>query len=181
MYTKEIVLKPNLALGYKYFVDKEHPLATGNSGRVLFHRHIVSVHLGYWITSEDVVHHKDGNKLNNDIPNLEVLTRSEHSIEHTRTVRLEDKICPLCGKTYHPHHNTQIYCSRTCYFSDIVKKTGITKEVLEEEMPYHTWGSLGALFGYSDVGIKKRAISLGCDISLKGSKYKEPRSCVRIT
>ena len=42
------------------------------------------------------VHHKDGNKLNNDITNLEVLTHGKHTILHN----LKDKsdwFCLVCG------------------------------------------------------------------------------------
>jgi len=46
------------------------------------HRHIMEVHLGRKLTRNEVVHHVDGNKHNNDISNLEVMQRSEHSRMH---------------------------------------------------------------------------------------------------
>ena len=39
-------------------------------------------HLGRELTSDEIVHHKDGNKLNNNISNLVVTTRSKHLEEH---------------------------------------------------------------------------------------------------
>jgi len=51
MYNKEISIK-GLNLGYEYFIDYEHPLATGNSGRILLHRHNISIKLGRWISSD---------------------------------------------------------------------------------------------------------------------------------
>lgn len=38
-YNSKIIIQ-GTNLGYYYFIDKNHPLATGNSGRVLLHRHI---------------------------------------------------------------------------------------------------------------------------------------------
>jgi hypothetical protein len=39
------------------------------------------------LTSKEVVHHKDGNPSNNDVDNLEVLTRREHWDKHLMVVR----------------------------------------------------------------------------------------------
>lgn len=47
------------------------------------HRHIMEEHLGRTLGVDEVVHHKDGDKTNNDIENLEVISRSEHSRLHT--------------------------------------------------------------------------------------------------
>lgn len=48
------------------------------------HRTIMERTLDRKLTSSEVVHHKDGNKRNNDIANLEVLTRSEHTRQHSK-------------------------------------------------------------------------------------------------
>lgn len=53
-----------------------------NSEIVLVYRYIMSVKIGRKLSPNEVVHHKDGNKLNNDISNLEILTRSQHSSLH---------------------------------------------------------------------------------------------------
>lgn len=73
-YKKEIYIREGLNEGYRYFCDKDHPLARGNSGMVLLHRHIASTKLNRWLLPGEVVHHIDHNKLNNDPSNLEVLT-----------------------------------------------------------------------------------------------------------
>lgn len=46
------------------------------------HRYIMEQYLGRKLKRNEVVHHKDGNKLNNDINNLELMTLSEHSRMH---------------------------------------------------------------------------------------------------
>lgn len=50
--------------------------------RVLYHRFIMEQHLGRKLSSDEIVHHRDENKLNNDITNLEIMTRSEHASHH---------------------------------------------------------------------------------------------------
>lgn len=42
------------------------------------HRVVMEAHLGRKLTRNEIVHHKDGNKKNNAIDNLEVMTQSEH-------------------------------------------------------------------------------------------------------
>ena len=69
--------------GYKLFKKPEHPNA-GKDGYILEHRYVMSEHLGRPLEDWEVVHHKDGNKLNNEISNLEVLTKEEHSYLHSK-------------------------------------------------------------------------------------------------
>lgn len=47
------------------------------------HRLIMMKHLGRELTENEIVHHKDFNKSNNDISNLEILTPSEHAKLHS--------------------------------------------------------------------------------------------------
>lgn len=49
---------------------------------VLEHRHIMAQHLGRPLRKDEIVHHKDGNRLNNNLENLEVLSPSQHSLLH---------------------------------------------------------------------------------------------------
>jgi hypothetical protein len=72
-YKKEIHLSLDESNGYYYFTDKYHPLNHGQ--KVYFHRHLASVKLNRWIKKEEHVHHKDSNKKNNIMNNLEVMTK----------------------------------------------------------------------------------------------------------
>lgn len=58
--------------GYIYKKVINHPHATSR-GYVLEHRLIMENHLGRYLKPNEIVHHKDGNKANNDINNLELL------------------------------------------------------------------------------------------------------------
>ena len=46
------------------------------------HRLEIEKFLGRKLLSSEIVHHKDGNKLNNKINNLQILSRSEHAKIH---------------------------------------------------------------------------------------------------
>ena len=162
MYNKEITLRKGLNEGYLYFCDKDHPLSRGNSGMVLYHRHVASLSIGRWVSSDEVVHHKDENRLNNSPSNLEVLSRSEHSRIHAG-VYLVDIICPICKNLFRPRTSGQLYCSTKCAASSRVI-IQISKEMLERDIWYYPYTSLTHKYGLSDVGLKKRAKSLGCKI-----------------
>lgn len=49
------------------------------------HRLVMENHIGRKLETWEHVHHKDENKLNNDISNLEILTNSDHRKEHSPT------------------------------------------------------------------------------------------------
>jgi hypothetical protein len=129
------------------------------AGIVYLHRYLKSIELGYWIPSEFHVHHKDGNKENNNISNLELLSSSDHGKLHAKT--LDIKQCLYCFKSFAPLKESSKFCSTECY-----SNSRKTFEVSKEELEVYIW-TLGftktaKIFKVSDNAIKKRAIKLGC-------------------
>lgn len=86
---------------YIYAVVPEHPKATKNH-YVLMHRVVMENFLGRMLTDDEVVHHKDRNKKNNDISNLELMNKNLHVQMHVRehgrqVVKLQ---CPWCKSEF---------------------------------------------------------------------------------
>jgi len=67
----------------KTFIGKKGYKRYSNSGKSV-HRHVASKKIGGKIGKGRVVHHRDGNKLNNKRSNLQVMNRSSHSKLHAK-------------------------------------------------------------------------------------------------
>ncbi len=73
-------------------VHKRYWSMADSSGWVLEHRYAMAKRLGRPLHPSEVVHHKDGNKRNNCLTNLELLTRREHAQQHNgNTIMLSGK------------------------------------------------------------------------------------------
>ena len=60
------------------------------------------------------IHHCDGNKDNNNIENLQCLSKSEHASRHQQKNR-EQRTCPVCGQQFVVRKSSRkIYCSPQC-------------------------------------------------------------------
>lgn len=106
---------------YNYAVVWDHPFATKN-GYVLEHRVIVENAIGRLLDKSEVVHHKNGDKKDNRLSNLEVMTRSNHSKLHAKKPKLLTFTCDFCGNEFIRKYNQRpkvkgtamVFCSRSC-------------------------------------------------------------------
>ena len=82
-------------------------------------------HLVYWketgivVSSDEVIHHIDGNKTNNCFSNLELKKKSLHDSEHQTSKGRKYVLlrCPCCEKIFERIHSNTHFCKNGTYTS----------------------------------------------------------------
>jgi hypothetical protein len=89
-----------------------------NRSSVSYARYQLAVKIQRYLTNNEFADHIDNDKTNDDINNLQILTRKENNLKSSKGVTWIDMICPKCNKNFkkelrqyrHNHH----CCSRSC-------------------------------------------------------------------
>lgn len=133
---KKIVSKGD----YTYAVVPEHPNCTQH-GYVLEHRIAMENYLGRLLDDDEVVHHLNEDKKDNDIANLELCLKGEHAKTHSLAQgrKMVVLCCPECGElfkrrlgqTYLQKGTKYTCCSRSCRgkFNRYIQLYGETEAV----------------------------------------------------
>lgn len=141
-------------LGYEVIYYPNHPNARSGSGVVYLHRIIMENYLNRYLDKNEIVHHKDENRSNNNIENLELTTNSEHCKHHHPRILPLIKICEICGEEFKPDKEYSKFCSSECY--SIYRAKNIpSKEELEILIWQKPTTQLAKDFNVSDVAISK--------------------------
>lgn len=111
---------------YKIFSEQEERFAVclvgkNNRTTISFAKYVMCCHLKRWISSKEEVDHIDNNPLNDDINNLQILTRLENERKKGIKRATVNLICYFCKKPFikeqHQLHTTTKYCSRQCSYA----------------------------------------------------------------
>lgn len=73
--------------GYSYLYLPGHPHAIKGQRYVAEHRHVMENKVLRYLGPEEIVHHKDGDTLNNKIENLKLLTAIQHCKNNAKSKR----------------------------------------------------------------------------------------------
>lgn len=137
--------------GYVWAKCRQHPNAF-KDGYILEHRLVVENHIGRLLRENEIVHHIDGNKRNNNISNLMILTKEEHARLHYQEREKEGKgLCTFqrtiaVGKNTKDGHfdETDIIHIRDMYSKgsttkDIANLTGVTTHAISSIVKRRTY------------------------------------------
>lgn len=153
-----------------YSYNPTHYTANG-AGKVLEHVYVMSKHIGRPLKNDECVHHKDRDKTNNKLYNLQLMTLSEHVMLHMREDKgyvSESRACKKCGMDFDCSNTSkQVFCSSKCFREDS-RRFEITEEELYRLVWEYPTTEVAKLLGVSDVAVSKRCKSLGIDKPSRG-------------
>lgn len=84
-----------------------------NGTEKLEHRWIMEQHIGRILTTDEVVHHKNGVKTDNRLENLEIIDRAKHTKLHLKQQPIE-RICVVCSNNFTKSSRFNYKIVKTC-------------------------------------------------------------------
>ena len=157
---------------YEYIYLPEHP-KSHKDGCIYKHRYMMELLLGRVLDDDEIVHHKDEDRKNNNINNLEIKTNSKHISDHMGG-EIKECVCPICNTNFLPKSKKIVYCSGKCSHRNQERIVWPTKEELENLVWEIPTTKIAKMIGVSDKAIDKRCKNLGIRKPGRGywSKYQ---------
>lgn len=84
---------------------------------------------------------------------------------------LEDRICPVCNKTFRPKGGTQKYCSQECYKEDMKGNRPTFLQLIQDFKELKSFVQVGIKYNVSDNAVRKWCKLYG--IPFKSKEIKE--------
>lgn len=167
--------KLDTKLGYMYAYSPRHYLANG-AGKVYEHVYVMCRAIGRSLTKDECVHHKNRNRADNSLPNLQLMSHADHvklhHMEDRGVVYIHIK-CPACGTEFETTENAKrTYCSVKCASANRAK-FDISKEDLELLVWSTPTTHVAEMLGVSDVAVAKRCKKLGISKPPRGYWAKQ--------
>lgn len=148
-------MKKRMLCGYSVVYVPEHfnTMRSDNwRGYAYEHRYVVEKALGRRLADDEVVHHRNGDKMDNKLENLEVLSRSGHAHKHLG--RTPESHCEVCGRRLGDRRATMCV---DCRAKKSRKVEWPSKEQLQSEMSFMSLAAIGRKYGVSDNAVRKWA------------------------
>lgn len=163
--------KIDTGTGYMYCYNPSHPVANA-AGKVMEHVLVITNQVGRMLRPDECVHHKDRDKTNNALSNLQLMTNSDHAKLHAEEdhgVVFVDRSCLSCKTLFQTTSSSaRKYCSSPCS-SKGLERFSIPIEDLKMLVWKEPTTSIAERLGVSDVAIAKRCKKYG--ISKPGRGY----------
>lgn len=101
--------KENILSVYRTIIRKGKPMSE--------HRYVMEQYIGRKLERSEYIHHINGNKLDNRIENLKIMSPQQHNRQHKDKLP-KVKICKVCGKEFQPpikHRGRNTICGIDCW------------------------------------------------------------------
>lgn len=108
-----------------------------NGKKTTKHRAIMEKAIGRKLKKDEIVHHINGNKLDNRLENLAIVSPQEHAKIHNQKYP-KSQICVVCGKSFEPHPSNRehgklcsIECKRKYLSNRPIVQTSLDGEIVK--------------------------------------------------
>lgn len=162
--------------GYRVIYRPEHPRAMQNEcwkGYVYEHIVVAEKYNGAPLREDEIIHHLDGVRDNNQYTNLLILTQKQHGKLHAwlnagapgierfrengenslKSKVVPNRFCSRCAETL--QGKQQSFCSETCYNMCNRKVERPSKTQLECDIQNMSLVKIGTKYGVSDNAVRK--------------------------